>query len=152
MNKVFGMISLILDKMKTVEDTDMKIPEGWKILKNVDFFDHEHFLIEVQSFGDDSSFISKSDLMEKFVDNNSLGLKNLNYFFANKHLIPEECKEKTVLFLGTICKDDEERIWTPKLYYLPFHNQWRMSFFCLSVDRVSCKHDVALIALDTTNT
>lgn len=140
---IFTMISLVLDKMRNVEDTDLKIPKEWGLLKDVGLYKVNNFF-RVYAPKSSSSHILFSNLLKQLEGFDSLGIKNLNYFFANQSLIPSECKEKMTLFLGTIHVDEQSRLWTPKLYYLPFHEEWRNGWFCLSVDRISTKCNIVL--------
>ncbi|MEI7689170.1 MAG: hypothetical protein WCI91_03220 [Candidatus Nomurabacteria bacterium] len=143
MDGMFAMISMVLEKLRKVEDNDLKTPEEFVLLKDVGLHNVNNiFRIHIPKSS--SNHISFSDLLKQLSDFDFIGIKNLNYLFSNKSLIPEVCKEKTTLFLGTIAVDKDNRLWTPKLYYLPFHEEWRMGWFCLSIDRISCSCNIVL--------
>jgi hypothetical protein len=139
------MISIVLDKMRNVEDTDLKVPKEWGLLKDIGLYNVNNFL-RVYVPKSSSSHILFSDLLKQLSGFDVIGIKNLNYFYANKSSIPEVWKDKETLFLGTIYLDEDNRLWAPKLYYLPFHEEWRTGWFCLSVDRISTKCNIVLIS------
>ena len=143
MNRVFTMISMVLEKLRKVEDNDLKVPKEWGLLKDVGLHNVNN-IFRIHTPKSSSGHIIFSDLLKQLEGFDSLGIKNLNNLFSNKPTIPNECKDKTTLFLGTIYIDEQNRLWTPKLYYLPFHEEWRMGWFCLSVDRISCSCNIVL--------
>ncbi len=145
MNRVFTMVSMILDKMRKVEDTDLKVPKEWGLLKDVGLYNINN-IFRTHIHKSSSGNILFSDLLKQLSGFDVLGIKNLNYLFANQSLIQEDCKGKETLFLGTIYVDEQNRLWTPKLYYLSFHEEWRNGWFCLSVDRISCHCSIVLIS------
>ena len=146
MNKIFSTIVLFFSSLNKKEDTDLKIPEGWRTVRDVDNLLIDTSLIKIHRLQSSSDSVTTSGVFEQVIGEYQLGLKSLNSLFANQSMIPEECRNKTTLFLGTVCVDQEDRLWVPRLYHLVFQNEWRMSFFCLSVDRVSCKNDIILLA------
>jgi len=146
MNKVFTFINFFLSLIRKKEDVSLKVSEKWKIVRDVDLLEINPFSVKIHIPEVSPNLASLSGILKYLVGEYHVGLKSLYYLFTNQNLIPEECKDKTTLFLGTIWVDESNRLWTPSLYYLPFHNEWRMSFFCLSVDRVSSKTEIILLA------
>ena len=146
MNKILSIIVLFFSSLKKKKDTDLKIPEGWRIVRDVDNLLIDASLVKIHRLQNSSDSVMVSEIFEQIVGEYQLGLKSLNSLFASQSMIPEECKNKTTLFIGTVCVDQEDRLWVPRLYHLVFQNEWRMSFFCLSVDKVSSKNDIILLA------
>ena len=146
---IFTMVSIVLEKFKKVEDLELKVPKDWGILKDASLFNINN--IRIHNPKSSSNHILLSELLKQISVFDSLGVKNLNYFYSNQSKIPEIYKDKTTLFLGTIYIDEQNRLWTPKLYYLPFHEEWRNGLFCLSVDRISTKCNIVLISDNTLN-
>ncbi len=145
-NKILFMFSFLFNLINKKEDASLKIPDDWRAVRDVDLLDIDVSLIKIHKIQSLSDSITTSGVFEQVIGEYQLGLKSLNYLFLNQSMIPEECKSKTTLFLGTICVDKENRLWVPKLYHLVFQKEWRMSFFCLSVDRISCKSDIILLS------
>ncbi len=139
------MVGMVLGKLKKVENLDLKVPNEWSVLKDVSLFNINN-IFRIHEIKSSSNYILFSELLKQISGFDSLGVKNLNYFYSNQSLIPESYKDRTILFIGTIYIDEQNRLWTPKLYYLPFQEIWRTGLFCLSVDRISCNCNVVLIS------
>lgn len=146
MNNFFSAFAFLFRIKKQKENSCLKVPEGWRIVKDVDLIDIDVSLIKIHIPKSYSNYSKAYDIFDQVIGEYQLGLKSLNYLFQNQSMILEECKSKTTLFLGTVFADNENRIWVPRLYHLSFQNEWRTSFFCLSVDKISSKGDIVLLA------
>ena len=62
-------------------------------------------------------FISGNDLRNRLEGKIVMGAQLLDFLLANSYLVPEEWKKKTVLFWGTIYRDDGDK---PCVRYLQF--------------------------------
>ena len=145
----FYVITFVNLKRKQSE-VDISFPSEFQIESDSDDHEIRLSIISLLHLLGKTRSISSAEMFRQIEGHKPLGWKSLVYYFNHQNLIPEEFKNKTNLFIGTIFVNKNGTRFVPCLYYLPFQEKWCISFFCL-LDQVSLNHNCIPIILENTN-
>lgn len=110
--------------------SELKIPENWKIEKDVPFDPNKELTLSLSEFlqGEETSIKGKEMLKRANKTGNLAGLAHARHLFSQKEMIPEEWKKYVLIFAGTELSDSDGDLRVPSLDWLG-DDGWDLLFY-----------------------